>query len=127
VEFSPNGRQLAAGKRGSPNTVTIWDLVTAREVLSLRGETGTVYFVAFNPDGSRLASGTGDYAFGVKRPTFVRLWDTSTGQEVLALEAGCTGIRDLAFSPDGTRLACVDGEGVVRVWDMTVPSDRVDH
>jgi WD40 repeat protein/serine/threonine protein kinase len=127
VEFSPNGRRLAAGKRGSPNAVTIWDLVTAREVLSLRGETDTVYFVAFNPDGSRLASGTAGYGIGVKRPTFVRLWDTSTGQEVLALEAGCAGIRDLAFSPDGTRLACVDDEGVVRVWDMTVPSDRVDR
>jgi WD40 repeat protein len=127
VEFSPNGLRLAAGKRGSPNAVTIWDLVTAREVLSLRGDTDTVYFVAFNPDGKRLASGTASYVSGVRRPTFVRLWDTSRGEELLALEAGYTGIRDLAFSPDGRRLACVDGEGVVRIWDMTVPSARVDR
>jgi WD40 repeat protein/serine/threonine protein kinase len=127
VAFSPDGRRLAVGKRGRPNEVTIWDLATAREVFSLRGDTDTIFFVAFSPNGKRLASSTAGYGAGVRRPTFVRLWDTSTGQEVLALEAGRTGTRDLAFSPDGRRLACVDGEGVVRVWDMTVSSAEADR
>jgi WD40 repeat protein/serine/threonine protein kinase len=122
VAFSPNGRRLAAGKCGSRNEVTIWDLATAREVLSLRGDTDPIFFVAFSPDGKRLASSTGVYWEGERRATFVRLWDTSTGQEVLTLDAGLTGTRDLAFSPDGRGLACVDGEGVVRIWDMTVSS-----
>jgi WD40 repeat protein len=127
VAFSPNGQRLAVGKRGIPNEVTIWDLATAREVLSLRGDTGAIFFAAFSPDGKRLASSTGAYGVGERRPTFVRLWDTSTGQEVLALEAGRSGTKDLAFSPDGRRLACVDGEGLVRVWDMTVSSAKVDR
>jgi WD40 repeat protein/serine/threonine protein kinase len=127
VAFSPNGQRLAAAKHGSPNEVIIWDLATAREVLSLRGDTDAIFFVAFSPDGKRLASSTAVYWEGERRPTFVRLWDTSTGQEVLALEAGRSGTRDLAFSPDGRCLACVDGEGMVRVWDMTVPSAKADR
>jgi WD40 repeat protein len=127
VAFSPDGRRLAVGKRGSPNEVLIWDLATGREVLSLRGDTDAIFFVAFSPDGKRLASSTISYGARVRRPTFVRLWDTNTGQEVLALEAGRSGTWDLAFSPDGGPLACVGGEGVVRVWDMTVTSAKADR
>src|SRR5215207_9077378 len=44
----------------------LWDVRTGAEVLALTGRVGTVYSVAYSPDGSRVAT-AGD--------TTVRIWD----------------------------------------------------
>ncbi|KAJ7854836.1 hypothetical protein B0H14DRAFT_3648960 [Mycena olivaceomarginata] len=76
----------------------------------LAGHTGSVWSVAFSPDGARIASGSHD--------STVRVWDTATGQQVGEPLAGHTGsVWSVAFSPDGTRIASGSHDRTVRVWD----------
>jgi WD40 repeat protein/serine/threonine protein kinase len=116
VCFSPDGRRLATGSRGSdqqgrdlPGEVKVWDAATGVERLSLQGHTNGVISLCFSPDGQRLASGSGD--------TTVKVWNAATGQEVRTLR-GHTGIvTSVCFSPDGQRLASASIDGTVRVWE----------
>jgi tetratricopeptide (TPR) repeat protein len=91
------------------DTVRVWDTVTGREALALKGHLGGVSSVAFSPDGSRLASA------GLN-PT-VRVWDAATGRQTLTLRGHTGRVGRVDFSPDGSRLASAGQDGTVRVWD----------
>jgi WD40 repeat protein/tRNA A-37 threonylcarbamoyl transferase component Bud32 len=72
----------------------------------LFGHTKVVLKVAFNGDGSRLASGSLDNT--------VRVWNVRTGQPLLELQhAG--PVTGVAWNGDGNRLATASG--TLRVWD----------
>jgi serine/threonine protein kinase/WD40 repeat protein len=102
---------LAAG--GNGGTVTIWDLQAKVFKSQFRGSPFDVYAVAFNPDGTILASAGRSEA---------KLWNASTGRLLLNL-ADRHWMTGLAFSGDGKRLAVssrgVFGrQGVVDVWEL---------
>jgi transcriptional regulator with XRE-family HTH domain/DNA-binding beta-propeller fold protein YncE len=69
--------------------------------------------VAFNPDGTLLASADNGGA--------VRLWDPVTGQPIRTIQATPASskapVSVVAFSPDGKLLASADLNGTVRLWD----------
>ncbi|MFD0487534.1 WD40 repeat domain-containing protein [Saccharopolyspora spinosporotrichia] len=56
--FSPDGRFLAAA--GENNTVVLFDVVNGGPWATLTGHTGPVHSLAWNHDGSRLATAGGD-------------------------------------------------------------------
>ena len=55
--------------------------VNGWQVHTLTGHSGTVYSVAFSPNGNRVVSGSFDM--------LVKIWDTETGAEVSG-HAACT-------------------------------------
>jgi hypothetical protein len=79
-----------------------------QELRTLKGHTRPVSSVAFSPDGSRLASASGDQT--------IKVWDTASGQVLRTLKGHTGGVRSMAFSPDGSRLAS-GSDDPIKVWD----------
>lgn len=118
VSISRDGKQLAsAGAERDSRTqavlgeVTLWDLTTRRERVTLHGHANAVLDVMFSPDQRRLASASADHT--------VKLWDSATGQEVLTLEESTGPLSSIAFSLDGWQLARAGQDQVIKVWNAT--------
>jgi len=80
------------------------------QLIALAGHTGPVRSVAYQPDGTRLATASDDRT--------VRIWDPATGEHLHTL-AGHTGpVLAVAYQPDGTRLATASDDRTVRIWDL---------
>src|SRR5262249_34214372 len=112
LAFSRDGRRLFSS-RSIVKTVTIWDALTGREVLDLRGHTAHCHFVTVSPDGHRLASADADGT--------IRIWDAAPlkggeGLESLTREHDHE-VWSVGFSPDGRHLATGTYAGTVQLWD----------
>lgn len=125
IAFSPDGKLLASASDDLSILLwdtTTWELVGAplsghREGAPCEGEgyfrifcSGEINSLAFNPDGSLLASAGRDMT--------VRLWDPYTGEPI---GEPLTGHEDwvshVAFSPDGLMLASASWDQTIRIWD----------
>ena len=135
VAFSRDNR-LIAGSAGD-NSVTVWDVMSGREVQKLSGTQGTmmaamgVYFIGFLPD-NRLVTAS----------DAIRVWDLATGRELRTLESSLQAISSLngsdggvTLSPDGTQLLIVSEDQEVRTLDLgsgrevrrvKLPGDQID-
>jgi WD40 repeat protein/serine/threonine protein kinase len=106
--FSPDGTRLAAcGEQG----VQFWNVATREAVAAWPSASNNGEFLAYSPDGKRLAVATVEGA--------VELWDTVTKQRVTTFHGHAGILYMVAFSPDGTQLASAGVDGTVRLWDPT--------
>jgi WD40 repeat protein/tRNA A-37 threonylcarbamoyl transferase component Bud32 len=120
VAFSPDGRQVVSG-HWSSGTLTpdptiqeayslrLWDVKTGQNLQTFSGHTGSIWDVAFLPDGKSLVSASADGT--------VRRWDVDTGQEIQRLDHPMT-VPSLALSADGCRLVTGCHDGKMRLWDL---------
>ncbi|MFO0863211.1 MAG: WD40 repeat domain-containing protein [Gemmataceae bacterium] len=74
------------------------------------GHLGSVYSVAFAPDGQRVLSSGADQT--------MRLWDARTGKEIRRIDAPIGRIWSIAFAPRGKYVASGSFDGSVRLWDL---------
>jgi WD40 repeat protein len=121
---SPDGRYRARVLHSNPNifetgegstsyvtsAVEVQDEATGR-ARTLIGHTADVLWIAFSPDGVRIAT------TGYDRT--IKLWDPATGREVFTLRGHTAGVGELVFSPDGCRIVSSGIDGTARVWDAT--------
>jgi len=54
---SRDGKRIVSGSRD--RIIRVWDTVTGRETLVLRGHADRIAGVCFSPDGKRIVSGAG--------------------------------------------------------------------
>jgi WD40 repeat protein len=94
------------------HAVRLWKAGSATPILTLRGHTQKIFYVAFSPDGRAVASASTDGT--------VRVWNASTGTPLATLPSGNGEYDAVAFSPDGKQLAAGGDGMVVQVWDLDV-------
>ena len=82
----------------------------------LKGHNAPVNSVAFSPDGTMIASGSGGLWY---RDNMVRLWRVSNGEILRMLEGHTKMVSSVAFSPDGTILASGSYDKTVRLWRVS--------
>ncbi len=91
----------------------VWDLETS-EVLKIETGDGPVNAVAYSPDGTRLAIGTGSYGLTsgrVVRPT-IQVWDLTEGEPTRLMSATLPGqcVDTIHWDSDYDRIVCVTGD-----------------
>lgn len=128
LAYSPDGTLLASAS-GTERIVRIWDVragsktgantgagagaeaEAGRPVRLIAGHRLPVRSLAFSPDGTLLATASGDGS--------ARLWSVATGRERCQLETHTSILTDIAFSPDGRTLAAAANDANVRFWDLS--------
>jgi hypothetical protein len=89
---------------------------TDTELAPLKVEGESTTWVAFAPDGARLAVGQSNDASELGAVT---LWDWVGRRRLATLDGHRGRVTALTFSSDGTRLAAGGSEGLVTLWDVT--------
>jgi hypothetical protein len=113
VTLGPDGDLLATGGIAGDGTVRLWDRLTGEMVKEVGRHDSYVISVAFDPTGSRLASGD--------TVNHVRVWDLTTGQGFVSFEGDVPNrsqaFHDLHWPNDNTLIAA--GSDAIYRWDVT--------
>lgn len=115
IAWSPDGLRIASGSKdqtvqvwAAPADRKLWPALKGRNILTYQGHSGSVWAVAWSPDGLRIASGSTD--------TTVRVWDVATGSTRFTCSGHSGFVAAVAWSPDGTYLASASTDSTVQVW-----------
>ena len=119
LRFSPDGSRLAVIDM---HGLRLFDTKTWEEVGFWEDEFPMIfgdtifdsiepglYELAFSPDGSLLATGSGDD---------IHLRSAESGKLLISLPGHTSLVSALAFSPDGKLLASASWDGTVRLWGI---------
>ncbi len=123
----PDGRTIISG--GYDGMLLWHDVETRRCVRRVQAHRFWNWQLALSPDGSRLATATGQYLAGgwkyepaEETEPSVKVYDTFTGDLVAAFRH-TPPVLSCAFSPVGQRLAAANMMGEVRVWNLPSGAD----
>jgi WD40 repeat protein/tRNA A-37 threonylcarbamoyl transferase component Bud32 len=108
VAVNPDGTRLAcmvAGRR----QVAVFDATSGKLTALCKSHDGEILTYSFNPDGTRLASGSVDQT--------ARVWDAATGTLLATCRGHGSSVSSVAFSPDGARLLTSSADRTARQWD----------
>ena len=113
LAFLPGGHELATF--GCDNTVRIWDVDAAKELVQMPGPTGHCHGLALSGDGKMLACIGGGK---------VHLFDLEERRPLDTIEPNARTLCGIAFSPDKRTLALGSEDRVVVIWDLPGKRER---
>ncbi len=131
LRFAPDSKMLALAL--SDYTIRLWDWqanketkrITAPKVDPQKWAGGAITHLAFNHDGTRLASVT-DTVFFNEIPRKVDVWDVPSGKSVQTLTGPRYPITSLAFTPRGDQLAVAGRQNYFNLFDVASGEKRKD-
>ncbi|GIW80298.1 MAG: hypothetical protein KatS3mg105_2105 [Gemmatales bacterium] len=108
--------QAQRALQGCPDSLRNWEWrylnhICQGALQTLKGHTDQVLAVAYNPQGTLLASASVDRT--------IRLWDVRTGKLVRTLRGHEGDVFNVVFSADGSRLFSAGRDNTVRIWDAS--------
>jgi WD40 repeat protein len=115
LEFSPNGRFLAAGgaidiEKVHGGDVWVWDLDSPDNApLVFRGDLRYVSHLNFSPDSQRLAVCGND--------SHAEIRDVQHGERLVVLAGHTSVVQCIKYSPDGRYIVTASEDGTAKVWD----------
>jgi WD40 repeat protein len=121
LAFSPDSTLLAFSRQynsiysqNMEALVHVLNISTGIELFILRlpNQEGSISSLAFSPDGTVLATASGND---------IVLWSIETGNQLNILTGHTASINSIAFSPDGTILASASADGTIRLWGVESP------
>jgi WD40 repeat protein len=85
-----------------------------KKIRQLAGHAGLVFRLAFNQDGTRLASASFN--------RLAKVWDIASGTELFSLYGNQANVFGVDFSPDGSSLLTSGADGSLRTYLTDIPS-----
>ena len=105
IALAPAGDRFAT--MGPGHEVRLWGFDGSGPAV-LGRHADHVRALAFSPDGSALASASGDHT--------ATIWDLARGEERATLLGHTAALNGVAFSPEGDLVATVGNDQTLRVW-----------
>ncbi len=110
IAFDSKGEYLAiANDLESNGSVTIWDITSGENTLTLPGHPRGSLAVVYSRDGMHIIT--------AGRDAKIRVWNLEDGEETTVLNETIP-IYSLAVSPNGRQIAAGGIDGTVKVWDL---------
>jgi WD40 repeat protein len=117
LAIAPDGKTMVS--YDYPSVVRIWDVASGKQLHQLQRLKGTIYALAFSPDGETLAWGGGDDGNEIH----LHLADVATGKELRRCQGKGSYVRSLAFTPDGKTLASAGNRQRIRLWEVATGNE----
>ena len=117
LAYSPDGRYLALGSTASVaqgerygnKAVRVWDVLRAEEHIALDGHEDWVTSVAYNHNGTRLATANLD--------GMIKIWDPAKGDCLQSLKGHEGPVNTVVFTPDGKMIVSGSDDKSIKLWD----------
>eukprot|EP01061_Rhynchopus_euleeides_P019353 TRINITY_DN31799_c0_g1_i2.p1 TRINITY_DN31799_c0_g1~~TRINITY_DN31799_c0_g1_i2.p1 ORF type:complete len:661 (+),score=192.49 TRINITY_DN31799_c0_g1_i2:246-2228(+) len=113
VRVSPDGKTVAACGEDidddgrTVGQVPVWDVDSAKQILSFQSHKAPVLCLAFHPDSKHIASGD--------RHGSILLWVVTTGEVLKKIKGHTISMRSVYFLPNNLFMSA--DERFTRVWD----------
>ncbi|MBE2225662.1 MAG: WD40 repeat domain-containing protein, partial [Anaerolineae bacterium] len=111
LTISPDGRYALSGGNDPDTDLILWDYETGKALRHLTGSAGSIYDVAFTPDGSQALAATQD-------GTLI-LWSLETGEIIRHLEGHQGSVNSVEISSNGRYAISGSLGGDVIYWDIS--------
>jgi WD40 repeat protein len=115
--FSPDETRIVAVAGGAAK---VFSVETEQQLTLLRGHQSPVRAAIFSPDGSLIATSSGQVNRPAEADASIRLWNAETGDAAGVMEGPRLSTNAIAFTSDGTRLVSGSSDGKARLWSVDV-------